>query len=282
MEKPESAAPLDDPKIHYNNITQAWKLLLGQEFHYGYFERADEPLDIATARLTRRMAERADLRGGLSVLDVGCGIGVPACFLASTYDCRVTGITTSEVGVDDARARAGERGLGGRVSFVVADGMNNGFADGSFDRIWVMESSHLMPQKDALLRECARVLRPGGRLVLCDIILHRDIALTEVMQRARDFTTLRFAFGRAKMETLVTYQRLMQGAGLSPEAVEDISEPTAPTFEHWRRNLEGNRGEVVRLIGAEAAAQFEASCEILPRLWRERVLGYGLASAVKN
>ena len=87
---------------HYDQVTSAWEYLLGADLHYGYFDEPGESLTVATARLTDRMAEAAQLDASLRVLDVGCGIGTPAMTLAERFGCRVTGITISEVGLNRA------------------------------------------------------------------------------------------------------------------------------------------------------------------------------------
>ena len=241
----------------------------------------NESLEIATDNLTTLMAEQGSIGPEMSVLDVGCGIGNPACLLAERYGCRVTGISTSGTGVEHAARRAQERGCSDRVAFSVADGMDNGLPGASFDRVWVLESSHLMPRKDALLAECARVLRPGGRLILCDIILRRSLPLAEMLSRAQDVLHLHYAFGRAKMETLETYRRFAELAGLQATELMDISDETFPTFAHWRRRLEDNGEEVRALIGADGFEHLLISCDILPEFWKQQIFGYGLFIAVK-
>ena len=273
---------VDNPVTHYDRITSAWRYLLGEDFHFGYFRAANESLEAATDNLTTLMAESGSIGPDMSVLDVGCGIGNPACVLAERYGCRITGISTSGTGVEDARRRAHERGCSDRVSFSIADGMDNGLPDASFDRVWVLESSHLMPRKDVLLAECARVVRPGGRVVLCDVILGRELPLSEVLGRAQDFMRLHYAFGRAKMETLETYRRFGELAGLRATKLTDISDQTLPTFAQWHSRLESHSEEVRALIGDDGLGHFLASCEILPALWKERILGYGLIVAVKE
>jgi 27-O-demethylrifamycin SV methyltransferase len=273
---------IDDPVAHYDRITRAWRYLLGEDFHYGYFRAEDESLEAATGNLTTLMAEKGLIGAETSVLDVGCGIGNPACLLAERYGCRVTGISTSEIGVAHARERADDRGCSDRVSFSIANGMDNGLPDSAFDRVWVLESSHLMPHKDKLLAECARVLRPGGRLVLCDIILPSDLPLADVLCRAKDFIHLHYAFGRAKMETLETYREFAKFAGLERIQLLDISDQTFPTFAHWHARVKSNSEEVRALIGDDGLEHFLASCEILPAFWKQRIFGYGLMVAVKE
>jgi 27-O-demethylrifamycin SV methyltransferase len=160
--------------------------------------------------------------------------------------------------------------------------MDNGLPDASFDRVWVLESSHLMPRKDVLLAECARVVRPGGCVVLCDVMLGRELPLSEVLSRAQDFMHLHYAFGRAKMETLETYRRFGELAGLRATKLIDITDQTLPTFVQWRSRLQSHSEEVRALIGDEGLEHFLASCEILPALWKQRILGYGLIVAAKE
>jgi len=145
-----------DPASDYNLVTDAWKYLLGEDLHYGYFERTDIPLDAATKALTQLLITNAELTPGMSVLDVGCGTGNPALTLACEHNCSVLGISTSEVGVERASTRAAEAGMSHLIRFQVRDGTDTGLDASLFDRGWVMESSHLMPRKDRLLKECAR------------------------------------------------------------------------------------------------------------------------------
>jgi 27-O-demethylrifamycin SV methyltransferase len=263
---------------HYNRVTAAWGLLLGEELHYGVFEDPAEDLPVATGRLTSLMIEAAQLEAGLSVLDVGCGTGAPARRLAADHGVRVTGITTSEYGIESARGAS--VGVDG-VTFELRDGQDNGFPDESFDRSWALESSHLMPDRAAFVAESARVLKPGGRMVLCDIIRLRDIPFTEVRSRREEFAVLRQAFGAARMDSFDQYAALMTTNGLTVDEPIDLSEPTRPTFDAWLANLERHREDVRGVLGDDDVEAFRRGCEILAGLWDEGTLGYGMVSATK-
>ena len=274
--------PTLDAASHYDRITDAWTLLLGDDLHYGVFESGSEPLAEATANLTQLMAEAADLSAEIDVLDVGCGTGGPACHLASRYGTRVTGITTSAVGVDAARARADRAGVAGLTRFELRDGMDNGFPDGSFDRVWVLESSHLMSARDRLVAECARVLRPGGRMALCDIVLRRPMPFDEVRRLRKPLWLLREVFGDARMEPLDRYAELAGSNGLTVERRDDLTAATRPTFARWRENAKTHRDAVVGSIGEEDWERFVESCDVLERFWDDGTLGYGLLAARKD
>lgn len=265
-----------DPELHYDRVIPAWELLLGHDLHYGYFSSGDEALADATQALTRQMLERAQIRATDSVLDVGCGTGQAACFLADTVGCQVMGISTSRVGVERAQGKAAQRGLGGRVSFAYADATDNGLPSDAFDRLWVMESSHLMRRKDLLLAECARVARAGCRMVLCDIILRGGMSLPEVIRYRDELLLLRDVFGDAKMEPLDFYATEATRVGFVVDRLDDVSAVTEPTFDRWRTNAERERSSVVERIGEEAWTQFVEACGVLQRLWKDEKLGYGI------
>lgn len=267
-----------DPAVHYDRITRAWGLLLGDELHWGVFTSGEETLPEATGRLTTLMIEAADLTPGLRVLDVGCGSGAPARRLALDHDVEVVGITTSEVGVRTAREASGEVA---QVSFEQRDGTANGFPDDSFDRAWALESSHLMPDRQALMSECARVIRPGGRVVLCDLIRRREIPFAELRDRRREFAVLRAAFGAARMDSLEQYRGYCETAGLQVERLDDLTEQTLPTLDRWRGTAARHHDEVVELLGRQGLEEFVESLDILEAFWRDGTLGYGLLAARK-
>jgi 27-O-demethylrifamycin SV methyltransferase len=277
-------APLEDqdPERYYDRVMPAWRLLMGRNLHYGYFDTPEGDLDAATDNLTLRMVEHARLTPGLDLLDVGCGDGQNSCDLAEHFGCRVVGISTGRKGVEAAQRASQARGLSGRVSFRCADGMDNGFPDGSFDRVWVLQSSHFMLDKRRLLAECARVLRPGGRVALGDIMLRSHLPMIEVVRRREEFLLLHRVFGRAKMEPLQTYRSLAEESGLELDVLEDISAHTLPTFDRWRRNAAAHKDDVIALVGETLWRDFLAASDVLERLWTEAWFGYGLLTAVRT
>jgi 27-O-demethylrifamycin SV methyltransferase len=171
--------------------------------------------------------------------------------------------------------------LSERTAFEQRDGMDNGFPDASFDRAWVLESSHLMRRRDALIAECARVLRPGGRVALCDIIRRRELDLAEVRRLREPLALLRHVYGDARMEPLAEYRRLMEDNGLTVDVERDITAETRPTFQAWRDNAERHHDRVVELMGADELEKFLDSCDVLEGFWDDGTLGYGLIAAGK-
>jgi 27-O-demethylrifamycin SV methyltransferase len=280
--KSQTSEETKNPVAVYDRVTKAWELLLGDDLHFGYFENSQTPLGTATARLTREMMDWLRPRRETKVLDVGCGIGGPALFLAQTTGCHLTGISTSSVGVQTARKRAEALGFAERADFFERNGMANGFPDQSFDCIWIMESSHLMERKDNLLAESARVLRPKGLLVLCDIMVRNIIPFHYLVRNLAEFENLNTVFGKQNVELMETYKQLAKNNGLTVLRTADISEQVFPTMQRWRENADLYRGELQDLIGEEYRMQFIRACGFLERLWKEERLGYGMMLASKN
>ena len=119
---------------------------------------------------TQDLAQALGLRGGDSFLDVGCGFGGPARFLAGRYGCRVTGIDLTPAYIEIARTLARRTGLEERLAFVQGDATDLPFPDGSFDAAWTMHVGMNVEDKDRLYSDIRRVLKPGGRLAVYDIL----------------------------------------------------------------------------------------------------------------
>jgi len=82
--------------VHYDSITDAWPYILGQNFHWGYFESPKDSLAKATDNLIDKMVSYTPEKDKLNVLDVGCGIGGPAFYLHNKLNWKITGISNSE------------------------------------------------------------------------------------------------------------------------------------------------------------------------------------------
>ena len=116
------------------------------------------------------LAWMAEVQSEHHVLDVGCGIGGPARTLASEFGCRVTGIDISDEFCSAAQSLNEMVGLSHRVSIRAADALTLPFEDDSFDIVWSQHVSMNIADKQALFTEMHRVLRPGGKLALHDVM----------------------------------------------------------------------------------------------------------------
>lgn len=118
---------------------------------------------------TRDVADLAQLEAADRVLDVGCGIGGPARTLAAEFGCEVVGIDVVEEYCRAATLLTERVGLADSVQFRRANALELPFEDRSFDVVWFEHVLLNVEATDEALAEAARVLAPGGRLVLYEI-----------------------------------------------------------------------------------------------------------------
>jgi len=102
------------------------------------------------------------------VLDVGCGLGGPGRFLVDRFGCSVVGVDLLPFRIELAQALSGRAGMRDRTSYRVADATQMDFEDGAFSQVWMLDVGIHIRAKQALFAEVARVLEPGGLLVMHD------------------------------------------------------------------------------------------------------------------
>jgi SAM-dependent methyltransferase len=125
-----------------------------------------------TAREWLAFADQLGVGSGTDVLEVGSGSGGPAVYLASSRECRVTGVDVNEHGVRNARSLADARGVAERVRFEAIDASTPlPFANESFDAIVSNDAMCHIANREAVLRDWHRVLRPGGRALFTDAMV---------------------------------------------------------------------------------------------------------------
>ncbi|MCA1725141.1 MAG: methyltransferase domain-containing protein [Thermomicrobia bacterium] len=117
---------------------------------------------------TLALIERAGLRPGMRVLDVGGGLGGPARTLATAANCTVTVLDLSAEFCQVGRMLTARVGMSDRVTFQHGSALAMPFADGEFDAVWTQHATMNIADKGRLYAEISRVLRPGGRLAMHD------------------------------------------------------------------------------------------------------------------
>ncbi|MGD1900189.1 MAG: methyltransferase domain-containing protein [Phormidesmis sp.] len=165
----------------YDTSSPLWERTWGEHMHHGFYGhdgRHRKDRRQAQIDLMEELLRWADVSSAQTILDVGCGIGGSTLYLAKKFDAQAVGITLSPVQAKRAGERAAEQGVALQawenfddthepaVQFQVTNALSTPFPDGSFDFIWSMESGEHMPDKQGFLRECYRLLKPGGTFLM--------------------------------------------------------------------------------------------------------------------
>jgi SAM-dependent methyltransferase len=120
---------------------------------------------------TDDLAKLVGLHDGLSVLDVGCGIGGPARYLAGISGCQVTGVDLSEPFIEAAHYLTARTGQSEKVSFEVGSALALSFPDANFDVALLQHVAMNIADRELLYREIRRVLKPGGKFATFDVVV---------------------------------------------------------------------------------------------------------------
>jgi len=119
---------------------------------------------------TAELAKGLHLETGATLLDVGCGLGGPARYLAATRGCHVTGIDLSHPFVAAARMLAERTCLADRTTFVQGDALDMPFPNNSFDAAWTQHVAMNIADRARFYASIHRVLKPGGKLAIYDVL----------------------------------------------------------------------------------------------------------------
>ena len=188
--------------------------------HWGFFdETTGTDFLKGCANLDRIMVEKGGIGTGSNVLDLGCGNGTTAIWLARHTGCHATGIDLSGVRIDNAKVAREqlEPGLRDRLAFEKASATELPFSDGSFNRVWSQAVIYHVPDKRTVLKEVHRVLEDGGIFVFDDLVKPKQKVSPE---------SQRFVYDRLLYDTefsFESYQEALKSQGFELVEAVDIS-----------------------------------------------------------
>ena len=182
------------------------------------------------------------------VLEIGCGSGGYALYLAEKAGCRIVGLDINEPGVHNANQLALAKGLAPQARFEQCDASKGlPFDDNTFEAVFSNDVLCHLPGRPEVLSEIFRVLKPGGRMLFSDalviggLISHREIAT-------------RSSIGFYVYSPSGENERIMEQAGFREIRVSDTTESAAHVAKRWRDAREKRKQD---LIAAEGEANFE-------------------------
>lgn len=210
--------------LHYDELDAFYREVWGEHVHHGYWETGSETPQQAVEALVDLLADRLQLALGMSVCDVGCGYGATALRLAELHGVDVTGVTVSTAQAMRARPVPAR----GSVTISRQDWLDNGFADEWFDRVYSVESSEHMPDKQRFFDEAFRVLKPGGGLAIFAWLARANPRSWEVRHLLEPICRE----GRLpSMGDEADYVSMARSSGFDVESIEDLSDRVSRT---WR------------------------------------------------
>jgi arsenite methyltransferase len=179
---------------------------------------------------TEELVELCHISAGTYVLDVGCGVGATACYIAQRYGCRVVGVDISERMIEGAKQRAGRDDVEDQVEFRVADAQDLPFEDALFDAVLVESVIAFIQEKERVIGEVARVAKQGAYVGLNEVAWIKTPVPRELVE-----SIVRIWEVDADIPTPEDWERLMQGSGLRDIVARTYRFSVRREFSEFRR-----------------------------------------------
>lgn len=223
---------------------EIYRTIWGDNLHLGVPRNDECPHPEAMEHTNEIMAAAVLLGPDAHVLDLGCGYGSTARYLATNFGCRVTGVNISEKELELARERSTAADLDHLLSFEYGDFHRLDYADESYDIVWSQEAFLHAADKTGVLSECRRVLRERGSLIFTDILVRRD---TPEKDRVQIYDRVK----SPEMWDFDDYANSLSELGFSVPRTEDWSGYVARSYAWVRDRLRENQEALIPRIGAE-------------------------------
>lgn len=255
----ESETVVEDVESYYTRMLdqfrRTWSATGNKSIHNGYYDDHSDSADPPTENMNRELAEAVAVSSSDRVLNIGCGAGGDAVWLAIKRNAEVVGVDICDPFLEEGREQVREFGIDDRVSFVHDDYHDlSTIGDDEFDVVWSLESIGHSPAKQTVLSECGRVLKDGGRIVIAEIFVHSDDPSDSDRKRIEKVND-RLRYNISKIDA---FEEALAGSGFSEIEVRDITSFVEPSVER----------------------QYKASVLSLP--WYKLMTPLGIASRPKS
>ncbi|WP_423142103.1 class I SAM-dependent methyltransferase [Parablastomonas sp. CN1-191] len=233
---------------HYDLGNDFYRLFLDRQMQYScaYWPREGMTLDEAQEAKLAHIAAKLHLEPGMTVLDIGCGWGGLAIWLAKRCGARVTGITLSEEQLALARQNAQDAGVADRVTFELIDYRDMAARGDRFDRIVsVGMFEHVgQPQFETFFRACSNLLTDQGVMMLHTIGLMGKPGVTDAFTR-------KYIFPGGYIPALSETVAASEPVRLMIADVEILRLHYAYTLLAWYDRCVAHRAEIEAMFGAK-------------------------------
>ncbi len=213
----------------------------GESLHFAPLSPR-ESLEDSKVRHQRLMIDKLELREGMTVIDIGCGIGGPMRRVAREAGVRVVGLNNSEIQLDKAKSLNAEAGLDHLMDYLACSFMDMGAVeDCAFDGGYAIESTCHAPHKAGAFAEIYRVLKPGALFWGQEMCMTDDFDTGDSRHRAIKRELMR-GIALRDIETIGEVNLALEAAGFQVVEGRDYAvEEDGPTTP-WYQPMETRRG----------------------------------------
>ena len=224
---------LDDVrKVYGGPEGELWELVMGEQIHIGGWKSS------------KALADKAGIRKGMKILDLCSALGAGLRFLVLNYDVKAYGLDATKHMIDEARKRTEEAGLAAKIKMKLGDVADIPWPDETFDVVWGEDAWCYVIDKNKLIDEAFRVLKPGGKIAFTDWIEAAKGLTDKEAERINSF--MKFPY----MENRAGYGKTLRDAGFTLESSEDLTADFADHIELYIKMLtEQLTFDALKIIG---------------------------------
>lgn len=241
----------------------------GRHVHWGYWPDPQaatgeaEDYGAAAERLCRMICDAARIRDGMTILDVGCGLGGTIASLNERFhNLDMLGVNLDQRQLDRAAARV-QPVHGNQIRFARADACALEMPAATYDAVLAVECIFHFDSRAEFLAGAAHTLKPGGRLALSDFV-PPESAL-EILARnspANDEAT-RAAYGQIDVTcTVAQHQKLGRNVGLELCHLQDITKGTMPTYPFLQSDFRNRPDRRSARVHSRATSRIAQACQM--------------------
>lgn len=217
----------------------------GEDIHVGLYETDNEAIVDASHRTVRHIADcLGDIGPDHNILDIGAGYGGAARYLADTYGCTVTALNLSEKENQRNREINIERGLSDKIKVIDGSFEDIPAADQTFDIVWSQDAILHSGNREKVLEEVVRVLKPGGRFIFTDPMQSDDCpegVLKNILERIH-LSTL----GSPKF-----YRNTLSALGMTEVTFEEHTQQLVNHYSSVLQETKNRQDELGEAVSAE-------------------------------
>jgi ubiquinone/menaquinone biosynthesis C-methylase UbiE len=191
-----------------------WEAVMSEQIHSGGQEATDD------------LAKKLGLKKGMIVCDICSALGAPARHLATKYGVLVKGVDATKTMLEKARERTKTAKLENMIEFYEGNAMDLPFKKDTFDVVWGQEAWCYVTDKNRLIQEAYRVLKPGGMMGFTDWCITGKITPQELEPL---YDSMSFPY----MESIDGYKELMTKNGFKVIEALDQTDAYAKCFDQY-------------------------------------------------
>ncbi len=227
----------------------------GEDIHIGLYQSESEDIPTASQRTVQTMAEQLGtlnaLNANSSILDIGSGYCGSARYLAKHFDCPVTALNLSEKENERARILNNDCGLGNSITVIDGSFEDIPAENNSFDVVWSQDAILHSGHRDTVLKEVARVMKPGGHFIFTDP-MQADNCPDGVLKPI---------LNRIHLDTLGSpkyYRETASQFGLEIVQFEDRTDQLVRHYSRVLEETEKRQQEITQTISADYVERMKA------------------------